>query len=158
MTTVQPRILLVLDGEYHSGAPDRELALGVAMAYFELGRAGAEAVFACDGGGFPLVAGHMRRFSDDPVIASFLADHTARSDIADALAIEQIVVDDFDMAVFFPIDAADLGAVSALRLAFRDHGKTVVIPNGLQPDQGSLLSTIIRASATDLEWLRQLTR
>lgn len=158
MTTVQPRILLVLDGENHVGAPDRELSLGVAMAYIGLRRAGAEAVFACDGGGFPLVAGHMRQFSDDPVIANFLADHTARSDIADALAIEQIVVDDFDMAVFFPIDAADLGRASALKLAFIDHGKTVVIPNGAEPDQGAEPGTIIRTSATDLEWLRQLTR
>lgn len=158
MATVQPRILLVLDGENHTGAPDRELALGVAKSYFELGRAGAEAVFACDGGGFPLIAGHMRRFSDDPVIARFLTDRTARSDIVEALAIEQVVVDDFDMVVFYPADPADLGAASALRIAFVDHGKTVVIPDGLHPDQGSQPSTIIRRSATDLEWLNRLKR
>ncbi|MCV3765130.1 hypothetical protein [Rhizobium sp. TRM95796] len=127
------------------------------MAYVELRHAGAEAVFACDGGGFPLVAGHMRQFSDDPVIAGFLADHTARSDIAEALGIDQIVINDFDMAVFFPIDAADLGPASGLMRAFLDHGKTVVIPDGLQPDHGPQPSTIIRTSATDLDWLRQLT-
>lgn len=155
MATVQLRILIVLDGEDHTGAPDRELARAVAMAYLELRRRGAETVFACEGGGFPLVAGHMRRFSEDPVVAAFLADHIARSDIADALSIEQIVVDDFNAAAFFPIDAADLGAASALKRAFLDQGKAVVLPNG-SLSQTLDDFTLIRSSATDLEWINQL--
>lgn len=158
MATVQRRILIILDGERHIGAPDQELARGVAMAYFELRRWGAETVFACDGGGFPLVAGHMRRFSEDPVVTGFLADHIARSDIADALSIEQIVVDDFDVVAFFLIDAADLGAASALKRAFLDQGKPVVLPNG-SPLSPLLPETIIvPRSATDLEWISQLLR
>ncbi|MBX9459363.1 MAG: hypothetical protein KL863_26785 [Rhizobium sp.] len=156
MATVQRRTLIVLDGEDKTGAPDRELARGVAMAYFELRRRGVETVFACDGGGFPLVAEYMRRFSEDPVIAGFLADHIARSDIADALSIEQIVVDDFDAVAFFPIDAADLGAGSSLKSAFLDQGKTVVIPDGSPWSQTPDDASLIRSSATDLEWINQL--
>jgi hypothetical protein len=154
MVTVRHRILIVLDGEHGMDTPDRELARGVAMVYCELRRLGAETIFVCDGGGFPMVAGHMRRFSADPVIASFLGDHVARSDIADALAIEQIVVDDFDVAAFFMIDAADFGAHSALMRAFLDQGKPVVMTNGaplVHPGPG-----IIQSSPTDLGWIRQL--
>jgi hypothetical protein len=158
MATLHTRILIVLDGGDQMGAPDRELALGVASAYAELRRRGAETIFACDGGGFPLIAGHMRVFSDDAVIAGFLADHIARSDIADVLSIEQIVVDDFVGVVFFPIDATDLGAASALRQAFLDQGKTVVLPIG-SPRSGSIHEfTMTRSSATDLEWIKHLLR
>lgn len=156
MATVQSRVLIVLDGERHIGAPDRELARGVAMAYCELRSRGVETIFACDGGGFPLIAGHMRRFSEDPVVASFLADHIARSDIADALFIEQIVIDDFDVTAFFLIDAADLGNASALKQAFLDQGKPVILLYGsrsrhLRPEAG-----VIQMSAIDLEWIREL--
>jgi hypothetical protein len=156
MLTVQRRVLIVLDGEQSMAAPDRELTRGVAMAYCELRRLGAETLFACDGGGFPLVAGHMRRFSEDPDVAGFLADHIARSDIADALSIEQIVVDDFDVAAFFLIDAADLGAVSALKRAFLDQGKPVVLSDGSPLSQLRPEACIIRSSATDLDWISQL--
>lgn len=124
MVTVQRRVLIVLDGEHSMGAPDRELARGVTMTYCELRRWGAETIFACDGGGFPLIAGHMRRLSEDPVVAGFLADHIARSDIADVLSIEQIIVGDFDMAAFFLNDATDLGATLALKRAFSRPGQT----------------------------------
>jgi hypothetical protein len=144
MATLHTRILIVLDGGDQMGAPDRELALGVASAYAELRRRGAETIFACDGGGFPLIAGHMRVFSDDAVIAGFLADH--------------IALDDFVGVVFFPIDATDLGAASALRQAFLDQGKTVVLPIG-SPRSGSIHEfTMTRSSATDLEWIKHLLR
>mgnify|MGYP000420922242 CR=1 FL=1 len=156
MASVQHRILIVLNGEPHVGAPDRELTRGVAMSYCELRRRGAETIFACDGGGFPPIAGHMRRFSEDPVVVRFLADHIARSDIADALSIEQIVVDDFDFAAFFLTDAADLGAASALKWAFLDQGKPVVLLHGSPSSQLLPETGIIRSSATDLEWIGQL--
>jgi hypothetical protein len=156
MAIVQRRILIVLDGEQHMGAPDRALARGVAMAYCELRGRGTETIFACDGGGFPLVAGHMRRFTEDPVVASFLADHIARSDISDVLSIEQIVIDDFDLAAFFLIDATDLGAASALKRGFLDQGKPVVHLYGSPLRHLRSEAGVIQMSATDLEWIRKL--
>lgn len=156
MAIVQPRILIVLDGEDHTSKPDADLARGVALVYFELRRMGAETVFACDRGGYPLVAGHMRHFSEDPIIAAFLTDQMARNDISDALSLDQIVVEDFDVAAFFPVSAGDLGAAWALKNAFLAQGKTVVFPKAPRGSRTPGDASVSRSSATDVEWINQL--
>jgi hypothetical protein len=158
MATVSLRVLIVLDGEKHPDIPDRELAMSVAAVYLKLKQSGADAVFTCHGGGFPPVAGSMRKFSDDASVGRFLADHVARSDIADALAIEQIVVDDFDAAIFFPTNPADPGPAWALKQAFLDQGRTVVVPVVWQTEQTAKETTVMRNSTTDLDWLGHLLR
>jgi hypothetical protein len=158
MATISPRVLIVLDGEEHPDTPDRELAMSVAAVYLMLKGSGAEAVFTCHGGGFPPVAGSMRKFSDDGMIGRFLGSHVARSDIADALAIELIAVEDFDVAVFFPTNPADLGPALALKQAFLDQGRIVVLPVGWQTEQTAKGKMVIRNSAIDLDWVENLLR
>ncbi|RCS21708.1 hypothetical protein DUT91_22250 [Phyllobacterium salinisoli] len=156
MATVQFRVLIVLDGEDRVGFSNRNLTLDLAMTYNALRRSGVEVVFACEGGGFPAVAGHMRKFTDEPEIARFLSDKTARSDIADALTIEQIVVDDFDFAIFFLAEPTDLGPANALKLLFLDEGKKVVLPHGTPARQNGRGLLIVRNSAVDFDWLTSI--
>ncbi|WP_377298638.1 hypothetical protein [Rhizobium sp. SGZ-381] len=158
MATVPLCVLIVLDGEEHPDLPDRELAMSVAAVYLKLKGSDADAVFTCHGGGFPPVACSMRKFSDEGIIGRFLDDYLARSDIADALALEQIVVDDFEAAVFFPTNPPDLGPAAALKQAFLDQGRTVVLPAGWQAEQTTKGKIVVRSSATDLDWLEHLLR
>ncbi|TPP06055.1 hypothetical protein [Rhizobium glycinendophyticum] len=156
MVKTQRRILFVLDGEHAMVEPDWELARGVAMAYSEVRRLGGEAVFACDGGGFPHVAGHMRRFSQDPVVGMFLQDHIARDDIADALSLEQIVVDDFDGAAFFVVDPINSEGVSTLKEGFLSRGRLVVLTSRTPATEPSRKGCIVLSGETDIRWIAQL--
>ncbi len=153
MATLPFRALIILDGEDRAGFPDRDLALDVARSCNALRHSGVEVVFACEGGGFPAVAGHMRKFAEEPEIAKFLGDKAARSDIADALTIEQIVVDDFDFAVFFPSEPTDPGPARALKLLFLEEGRKVVPPHASPARQIGRGLLIVRTATAGLDGL-----
>ncbi|THV12691.1 hypothetical protein [Rhizobium rhizophilum] len=158
MVAVQTRILIVVDGGDSVAAPDKELARAVARIYFSIRHADLEPVLACEGGGFPIVAADMRRFAKDPGIAPFLQDPVARSEIADTLPIEHIIVEDFDAAVFFPSEGDRLGAALALKQTFLETGKPIAILESWSLAKLPRKFVIISSPTCDVTWLDKLLR
>ncbi|HEV7305694.1 transporter [Ensifer sp.] len=94
------RFLVILCGGEGGEGLDCELELGhFAPAYYLFKDDGADVVLATLEGGHCDLPNFKRLASDAPDVGRFLADRSARDDLADTLGLHQIVIDDFDAAL-----------------------------------------------------------
>lgn len=127
-------LLLIVEGEDGAGNPEVNLAR-IAAPYYAFKNIGAEVVLATLLGGPPLIAEGIRSAAmHDDAVRRFKGDRDARDELADTLALEQIVVEDF-AAVFCVglsgriwTDAND--AIAVLVRAFLVVGKPVALIPG----------------------------
>jgi putative intracellular protease/amidase len=120
------RVLMLLPDEDGPSLP-ANAALGLASSYFLFRDAGLEVAFTSRRGGFSSVSAELRRLADHPPVARMLADPFARDELADAIPLANIFVEDFDVLVLFVTDedARDPQIAHAMSRFERD-GKQVV--------------------------------
>jgi len=127
-------LILIVEGEEGAGNPEVDLAR-IATPYYACKNIGAEVVLATRLGGSPFVADGVRSMAmSDEAIRRFKGDRDARDELADTLALNQIVVDDFAAAFCVGLSGriwtdADDGIVALVR-AFLAVGKPVALVPG----------------------------
>ncbi|MDK1493785.1 transporter [Sinorhizobium sp. 7-81] len=127
-------LILIVEGEGGAGNPEVDLAR-IATTYYAFKNVGSEVVMATPLGGPPLIVDGMR-YADmsDESVRRFKGDRDARDELADTLALDQIVVEDFAAAFCIGLsgriwtDSAD--GVTALVRAFLGVGKPVALVPG----------------------------
>lgn len=127
-------LIMIVEGEEGAGNPQVDLAK-IATPYYAFKNIGAEVVMATLRGGPPLIADGMRSAGvADESVRRFRGDRDARDELADTLALAQIVVEDFAAAFCVGLsgriwtDAND-GVVPLVEL-FLKAGKPVALVPG----------------------------
>lgn len=127
-------LILIVEGEGGAGNPEVDLAR-IATPYYTFKNTGAEVVMATLMGGPPVIADSIRSadMSDDAV-RRFRDDREARDELADTLALAQIIVEDFAAAFCIGLSGriwtdADNGVVALVRV-FLEAGKPVALVPG----------------------------
>lgn len=142
------RFLIVLAAD---GADSEVRIISIAPAYYLFKDAPAEVVLATPSGGFPNLTDELRRTThQEPSTRRFLADRTARDDLADTLRLDQIVVEDFDAAFCIGFAGALWSAgnngIAHTLSAFLKSGKPVAMIPGRHLDvapQGAAAGLLI---------------
>jgi putative intracellular protease/amidase len=127
-------LILIVEGEEGAGNSEVHLAR-IAIPYYAFRDFGSEVVLATLMGGPPLIADDMRSADmSNEAVRRFKGDRDARDELADTLAIHQIVVKDFAAAFCIGLagriwtDADD--GITALVSAFLGFGKPVALVPG----------------------------
>ncbi|SCW50870.1 hypothetical protein SAMN02927900_02209 [Rhizobium mongolense subsp. loessense] len=127
-------LILIVDGEEGAGNPEVGLER-IAIPYYAFKNTGSEVVMATLKGGPPLIADGMRSADmSDEAVRRFRGDRDARDELADTLALDQIVAEDFAAAFCIGLsgglwtDAED--GVAALLRKFLAFGKPVALVPG----------------------------
>lgn len=160
MTSVSPaRVLMMLVGEDEKNAGiDADEPRALAASYYLFAECGTEVVLASEQGGYPVIAGQMRKCTDDPAIARFLDDHNARSEIADTLSLSQVVMEDFDALVIFSSGTDLQPPVARLITAFETGRKVVVLPGPVRDMADAPDPRLVIRQRGDLAgWVREVT-
>ncbi|APG89188.1 transporter (plasmid) [Sinorhizobium americanum CCGM7] len=127
-------LILIVEGEDGAANPEVDLAR-IATPYYAFKNFGSEVVMATLLGGPPLVVDGMRDAEMvEESVRRFKGDRDAREELADTLALDQIVVDDFAAAFCIGLsgriwtDAND--GVAALVRTFLGTGRPVALVPG----------------------------
>jgi len=127
-------LIVIVEGEDGAGNPEVGLAR-IAIPYYAFKNYGAEVVMATLFGGPPLAVDGLRTaHPSDEAVLRFKGDRDAREELADTLALDQIVVEDFAAAFCVGLSGRiwsdDDQGVAALVRAFLDIGKPVALVPG----------------------------
>jgi putative intracellular protease/amidase len=127
-------LILIVEDEEGAVNPEVDLAR-IAIPYYAFKNFGSEVVMATLTGGPPLIAEGMRSADmSDEAVRRFKGDRDARDELADTLALDQIVIEDFAAAFCIGLSGriwTDAnGGVAALVRAFLGVGKPVAMVPG----------------------------
>lgn len=127
-------LILIVEGEEEVGNAEVDLAR-IAPPYYAFKDFGSEVVMATPLGGSPLIMDGMRSAEvSDHAVRRLKSDRAARDELADTLALDQIVVEDFAAAFCIGLSGPiwtddDRGAAGLVR-AFLSAGKPVALIPG----------------------------
>lgn len=129
-------IILHTDGGHKPEESEVRIAR-IAPAYYLFKEATADVVLATLSGGFADLTDDLRQTAHrEPSTHRFLADRTARDDLADTLRLDQIIIEDFDAAfcIGFSGSLWSANGIAATIRAFLASGKPVSLIPGRHMD------------------------
>lgn len=129
------RYLVILSTDESSDVSAGAVTLGrIAAPYYFFKDQGAEVVLATLTGGYPCLPGYRETDTHEKSLRRFLLDRAARDELADTLAADQIVAEDFDAALCLGLSGALWGnctnSVTAILTTLLENGKPVAVIPG----------------------------